>query len=376
MDKRVFKKVTGLVHIRASRQLTLIERKVSNVLLANAYTDLNNKRIFEISIEKLMSSVGWDSKKDITYFKKVLENLAQTLLEFNVFGKDKKAGSWEIMNLLASAKIRDGVCRYSYSVPLIEKILDSGIYAKLDIEICKQFKNRDAHSLWEFLVECLSSRNGNGTVATPWITIEEFICKILNKKNKKISFKKINYQYIKKSIQEINKLSNIRVVDTEIEKKKDGVYVRFLIEWADVNSPVMDLVDDDKARVESMIRQYSEIKATKSPIAYANVVKKSLANGETTMDVIEEFLNKYNVQKQKKESVLDSQCDELYDQKELLKKWDKLSESEQKKLENQAIDELKRSGLKNIERDSIANKSLIREKILDFLQSEIVKGAI
>lgn len=372
MDKRVFKKVTGLVHIRASRQLTLIERKVSNILLANAYKDLNDKRMFELSVEDLMLSVGWDSKKDITYFKKVLENLAQTLLEFNVFEKDKKAGSWEFMTLLASAKIKDGVCRYSYSVPLIEKILDSGIYAKLDIDICKQFKNRDAHTLWEFLVECLSSRSSNKAVASPWITIEEFMCKILNKKNKKISFKKINYQYIKKSIEEINKLSNIRVVDTEIEKKKDGVYIRFIVEWADVNSPVMDLMDDDKARVESMIRQYSEIKATKSPIAYANVIRKSLANGETTMEAIEEFLDKYNAQKQKKEAVINTPCEELFDQKELLKNWDNLPESEQKELECQAINELKRLGLKNIEKESIANQKLIKEKILAIFESKVV----
>ena len=107
MDKSVFKKVTGLVHIRASRQLTLIERKVSNILLANAYEDLNNKRIFEMSVEDLMLSVGWEKSNDVSYLKKVLENLAQTLLEFNVFGKDKKSGSWEFMTLLASAKIKD-----------------------------------------------------------------------------------------------------------------------------------------------------------------------------------------------------------------------------------------------------------------------------
>ena len=366
------KKVTGLVHIRASRQLTLIERKVSNILLANAYKDLNNKRIFEISVDDLMLSVGWEKSNDVSYLKKVLENLAQTLLEFNVFGKDKMSGSWEFMTLLASAKIKDGVCRYSYSVPLIEKILDSGIYAKLDIEICKQFKNKDAHTLWEFLVECLSSRSSNKAVASPWITIEEFICKILNKKNKKISFKKINYQYIKKSIEEINKLSNIRVVDTEIEKKKDGVYIRFIVEWANLDSPVMDLVDEDKARVESMIRQYSEIKATKSPIAYANVIKKSLANGETTMEAIEEFLDKYNAQKQKKEAVVNTQCDEIYDQKELISKWENLTDCEQKKLEHQAIDELKRAGLKNIEKESIANQKLIKEKCLAILEFQVV----
>ena len=79
-----------------------------------------------------------------------------------------------------------------------------------------------------------------------------------------------------------------------------------------------------------MIREYSRLKATKSPIAYANKVRLSLKNGETTMEAIEEFLDRYNVQKQKKEAAINTQCDEFYDQKELLKKWDKLSQSEQK----------------------------------------------
>ena len=55
------------------------------------------------------------------------------------------------------------------------------------------------------------------------------------------------------------------------------------------------------------------------------------------MDAIAEFLDKYNAQKQKKEAAIkNAPCEELYDQKELLKKWDKLSESEQKKLKDQA----------------------------------------
>ena len=128
----------------------------------------------------------------------------------------------------------------------------------------------------------------------------------------------------------------------------------------------MDLVNEDKARVESMIRQYSEIKATKSPIAYANVIKKSLANGETTMEAIEEFLDKYNAQKQKKEAVVNTQCDEIYDQKELIRKWDNLSKNEQK-LEHQAIDELKRSGLKNIEKKfNCQSKTNKRKMFCDF----------
>jgi hypothetical protein len=375
MSKDIIKKATGLVHIRSSRQLTLIERKVSNILLGNAYHSLKTQRIFEISVNELMESVGWDSKKDITYFKKVLENLAQTLLQFNVFGKEKKSSSWEIMTLLASAKIKDGMCRYSYSAPLIEKILDSGIYAKLDLEICKKFKNRDAHTLWEFLIECLSS-NSSDEIYSPWITIDDFICKVLNKKNKKISFKRINYQYIKKSIEEINRHSNIRVVDTEIEKKNDGVYVRFLVAWENPESPLMDLVDPNYSLVEKQIQEYAKIKATKSPYAYANVVKKSLKNGETTMEAIEEFLQKYHEQKRKKDLVVDTLEDQDFAHEKTDKLFESLSLSEKNDLRVKAIIELKKSGLKSIEKESEANQGLIKQKCIELMQDGIVDSAI
>jgi len=371
MDKKVVNKSTSLVHMKANRQLTLIERKLSNVLLRNAQGDFFKKNEYKIKVSDLMSELGWESSKNVTDLKVALGGLVDTKIEFDVFEKEAKKIQY-MGAILAEAEIKHGICWYSYPIRLKGYIVNLNLYARIDLEVSRRFRNRDAHSLWEFLVECLSTKNVYETVATPWITIEDFLEKILNKKNTNMEFKRVNHRFIKKSIAEINKLSNIRVVDTEIEKKKDGVYVRFLIEWANVDSPVMDLVDDDKARVESMIRQYSKIKATKSPIAYANVIKKSLANGETTMAAIEEFLEKYNAQKQKKEAVVNTQCEELYDQKELLKNWNNLPESEQKKLECQAINELKRSGLKNIEKDTVANKKLIKEKILEIMENEIV----
>lgn len=371
MDKKVVNKSTSLVHVRASRQLTLVERKLSNILLNNAQKDFLLKDEYQIKVMDIMKDLGWESSKNYNNLKNALRGLVETKIEFDVFQKDQDKLEY-IGAILAEVSIENGLCRYSYPPRLKRYIINLNLYARIDLEISKRFKNRDAHSLWEFMVECLSTKNTNDSVFTPWITIEDFLGKILNVKNTNMEFKRINHRFIKKSIAEINILSNICVLDTEIEKKKDGVYVRFLIEWANIDSPVMDLVDDDKARVESMIRQYSKIKATKSPIAYANVIKKSLANGETTMAAIEEFLDKYNAQKQKKEAVINTQCEELYDQKELLKNWNNLPESEQKKLECQVINQLKRSGLKNIEKDTIANKKLIKEKILEIMENKIV----
>jgi hypothetical protein len=374
VTKEVLKKATGLVHIRSSRQLTLIERKLSNILLNNAYSLLTQKTSFEIPVMVILKSLGWESSKDVTYLKKALGNLVRTLVEFNVFEKDKRANSWEVMTLLSSAKIKDGVCRYSYSECLIEKVLDSGIYAKLDLEVCRKFKNKNAHTLWEFFLECLCTLTNERQIHSPWITMDDFLDKILNKKNKNVSFKKINYQYIKKSIEEINKLSNIIVLDTEFEKKDRGVCVRFLIAWADVHSSIKTSVSHSEEIDHDLILEYAEIKAQKSPKAYANVVKKSLKNGETTMDSIREFLDIYKLQKVKKESIKRTTNDDKFTHIKLELQWEKLNESQKRKLTDQAINNLKRRGFKNIEKESIANKWLIRQTAWDLMQHRVVKN--
>jgi len=53
-------KHSGAIHI--TNKLTLIDRKVINVLLKNAYDDLGKKDYYEISIPELGKAIGWDGK--------------------------------------------------------------------------------------------------------------------------------------------------------------------------------------------------------------------------------------------------------------------------------------------------------------------------
>ena len=365
MDKKVVNKSTSLVHIKANRQLTLIERKLSNVLLRNAQCDFFKKDEYKIKVSDLLSELGWESSKNITDLKVALGGLVDTKIEFDVFEKEAKKIQY-MGAILAEAEIKHGTCWYSYPVRLKGYIVNLNLYARIDLEVSRRFRNRDAHTLWEFLVECLSTKNVNETVATPWITIEDFLEKILNKKNTNIELKRINHRFIKKSIAEINKLSNIRVVDTEIEKKKDGVYVRFMIEWANLDSPVMTLVDEDKANADELIRRYAQIKATKFPKAYENAVKKSLAKGETTLASIQEFLDHHQRQEQNKGQVKQEPYSDEHEQ--LKQQWARIPKEKQSAIRLEAIETLKKRGFKKIEEQNEPNIGLIKQMCFELMQ--------
>ena len=105
-------KHTATIHIPNS--LSLVERKVSNVLLRNAYSSLLTKQVHEISISELSESIGWEEGNADEKIKSALKQLVNLHVSLNVIGKDNK-NSWGVTTLLAQAVIENGKCSYAYS---------------------------------------------------------------------------------------------------------------------------------------------------------------------------------------------------------------------------------------------------------------------
>lgn len=362
-DKMEFIKASGVIHISSTRTLTLLERKISNVFLKNAYDNLLTEDEHYIEIEDLLKLLGRSNRSNLSDIKEAIKNMVNTTLAFNCLNKDKTV-QWQFSSLLTEAAIDGTRLAYSYPKRLRRSLYSPSIYARLDLVTSKKFKSRNSLALWEYLMEIICSSTGT-SVETPWIPVSEYLSKILCIPNKtEMSFKEINRLYVRRPINEINDITTLFIESVEL--KRENRYV------VAIKFKFSNQIKEELSLQDRMIRQYSKIKATKSPTAYENRVRVSLKNGETTMEAIEEFLDKYNAQKQKKEAVVNAQCDEIYDQKELISKWENLTDCEQKKLEHQAIDELKRAGLKNIEKESIANQKLIKEKCLAILESQVV----
>lgn len=185
--------------VQAPRVVSLLQQKVWNVLLANAYDDLSTKKKFEISMSELVGGVGFVSNNR-EYVKKAIRGLCKKV-RFNLFEKDKR--KWGSYKLLLSVDIKRGKCVYKYSPKLQALLYEPTEFALIDLEIQKKFKSRYSLFLYELLVDY---RAYGGP---PQISIKKFRQYMGIKESSYTNFNQLNYQVIQKAIKEVNKVSDI-----------------------------------------------------------------------------------------------------------------------------------------------------------------------
>ena len=207
--------------IQIQSNMTLLQRRAWNVLLANAYDELPNRDIHHVSIADLAAKLGFNSKnKD--YLKEILESLVDTKVEWNLLGKDKKE-EWGVAVLLASADIKGGICTYGFAPHLRLKLHNPRIYAKLNLHLQNRFKSQYALVLWEVCFDYFDSDRDQGE--TPFITIETFKELLGLGEGDYPVFSEFNRSVIKPAIKEINDLTSFFV---EAEQKRVGRRIALL----------------------------------------------------------------------------------------------------------------------------------------------------
>lgn len=201
--------------IQIQSKITHLQRRAWNVLLANAYNELPNKEIHRVSVGDLAKSLGFNSR-DYDHIKETLEALVDCTVEWNILGKDKKE-DWGVASLLASARIKDGICTYSFAAHLRLKLYNPRIYTKLNLRLQNRFTSRYALILWEVCFDYFDIARNQGE--TTFIPIETFRELMGLEKDEYPVFKVLNRDVIKPSIKEINELTNFSV---EVETKRTG----------------------------------------------------------------------------------------------------------------------------------------------------------
>lgn len=199
------RKAVGAIH--TSGNLSLLERKVVNVLLLNAYDDLlDQNKTHELPVAYLCDMLGWKESNNIHLLKELLEKLATTKIEFNVLadaGGKKSGPKWGVMAFISFGGIADGICSYRYDKALAQRLYDPEIYATINIDVQKEFKGSYALNLYENCVRY--KRVGS----TGWWDLPSFR-KLVGADNEFYTeFKYLNRDVILPAIKEINTVSDI-----------------------------------------------------------------------------------------------------------------------------------------------------------------------
>ena len=243
------KKIELKKHVNAihcSNNLTLVQRKLFNALLFNAYPDLSFKQIFEIKGKDLYKLIGYNSK-DTGKLKDALLGLITLTIEWNVIdcstGQEKK---WKASSILASAELSGGVCSYEYSQVMKDFLYQPEIYGKINIELISQFKSGYGLALYE---NCIRYQ---GLAQTPWFPIDTFR-KLMGVFDGKYQvFKDFKKRVLDIGVSEVNSISPIRIYP-EIERVNQKVTkIRFkLTKLIDAASEVVteEIVNDELNRI-------------------------------------------------------------------------------------------------------------------------------
>jgi hypothetical protein len=212
-DKDEVVKHSAAIHIQ--NNITLLQRRAWNVLLANAYDALPFEEKYGITVVYLTKKLEFDSKND-DYLKEALEALVGCKVKWNVLDKDNK-WEWGVTTLLAYATIKDGLCTYSYSPPLRERLHNPNIYARISLSMQNKFDSKHALALWELCLDYLDRAKQYGE--TPWIPLETFRELMGIAEEMYPEFKKLNKWVIKDPIAEINEVTDFRV---EVEYRRQS----------------------------------------------------------------------------------------------------------------------------------------------------------
>lgn len=214
------KKNVAAIHV--SGKLTLLQRKLSNVLLLNAYDTLTTRSQHAIDARTLCQMIGYNSN-DMETLKTALRGLAETVAEWNMLDAAGRE-EWGVSSLLSYAKLKDGVCEYGYSAALAEKLHDPKVFALINLDIQRRFTSGHALALYENCFRFVR------TGSTGWWSLELFRRLMgVDDSDYYKSFKHLNAKIIKPAVAEVNRTSDILVTPETRKQGRQVAEIRFRI---------------------------------------------------------------------------------------------------------------------------------------------------
>jgi plasmid replication initiation protein len=221
------KKHVAIIH--SSNKLTLLQRKIANALLFNAYKELLEKDEHVIHIVKLCELIGYASNDHKT-IKKSLINLISTVLEWNLVDGERldKEGIWNASSIIAGASIDGAICTYSYSSQMRKLLYRPNIYGCLDMQVQSKFKSTYGLALYE------NCNRFQHIGQTPWFDLTNFR-KLMGVEDGKYKiFRDFKTRVLNKAIEEVNKYSPLFITPQVRRENRQVISIQFLIKKSSI----------------------------------------------------------------------------------------------------------------------------------------------
>lgn len=278
MRKEVIKH-SGAIQI--ANKHSLLQRRLFNVLLANAYSELPYADTHSVDLNDVCETLGYGSR-NIQHIKESLIGLMTTVVEWNLLHKDG-GEDWQASTLLADVRLTNGIFSYSYSPFLRKKLYNPEIYAKISLSLQNNFNSTHSLALYELLLDYYDHRKIISR--TPYIEVEKFRELMGLAPDAYKEFKRLNKDIIKKSLDEINKISDL---EANVNFKKAGRSIKkmqFTIKRNEKNASIPNVLPP--------IRQ-EKLSLLGLDIENQDLLKRLVENYGVNMEVATNLLETYD----------------------------------------------------------------------------------
>lgn len=217
-----------LIDVVEMTPLTLVDRKIWNDLIANAWDRITEPVEHVISKAELRGRhTGTDRLSD------TIERLMATILKVRIKRTEERTGklveSTLRVQLLApniEDKAPDGIFRYRFSDEMRQVIANSETFGRLRRDVMLNLTSKYALALYEMV-----QKRGNMTYQhTETFTIEEIRSFLGVPKGKLETFKNLNSWALKPAVTEVNALGDYRVSLEPVKAGRTVVAVK--LAWA------------------------------------------------------------------------------------------------------------------------------------------------
>lgn len=203
-------------------KLTLLTRKIANVLLAEAQQQGMDQTTYRIALSKLCTQADYDST-NTQLVKDQLRKMASTTIEWNQGAKGSRR--WGVTNMLSVEIIEEkGRCfiEWDYPAKLKANLLTPSVYARLSLQMQSNFRSSAALALYEICVRYVDNPGGGLTMRMPWQDWRPTLTGVPDDDAEAGAYKEYKYfkrDVLNKSVAELNAITDLSV---ELIEHKTG----------------------------------------------------------------------------------------------------------------------------------------------------------
>jgi hypothetical protein len=180
-------------------------------------------RKFTITADELLVFFGFGGKNH-NYIEEELNKLRKIDVRYNILNKDKKRERWGSFALIAGYEYNHGTITYSFPHQIEEMLLDSKMFAKINLVTIKGLKSKYSIALYELAEDYINAQ-------IPNMKIEDFRELMGLEKRQYYKFSMLRKRVIDMAINEINSSENISfTMSCEFTTKgKKITHIKFIV---------------------------------------------------------------------------------------------------------------------------------------------------